>query len=59
MPKPKRVQAMSRVEFQMPTAIYAQVQLKLFSELEQKVPYGAVAKYLNELVRQDLEKGKS
>lgn len=56
MPKPKRVQATSRVEVWVPTKVYAQVQLKLYSELEDKVPYGAISKYINELIRKDLEK---
>lgn len=55
MPKPKSVQPTSRVEVWVPTRLYAKVKLKLWSDLEEKVPYGAVGKYINELIRKDLE----
>lgn len=51
----KKVQKQQRVEIQMDVTLYAKMQAKLFSPLEEKVPYGAVARYLNELVRRDLE----
>lgn len=51
----KKVQKQQRVEIQMDVTLYAKMQAKLFSPLEEKVPYGAVARYLNELVRKDLE----
>lgn len=59
MPKPKRLIAATRVEALIETSLWARVQLKLYSPLEEKVPYGAMSKYLNELIRKDLENAET
>ncbi len=40
----------------MPVSLNARMNMKLFSQVEQKVPYGRVSQYLLELVRKDLER---
>lgn len=40
----------------LPTSLVAAVELKLFSELEGRVPYGAWSKYVEQLIHDDLSK---
>jgi len=49
----KKVEKQIRVEFLMPASMHAKMMLRLYSPLEERVPYGAIAKYMNDLVRED------
>lgn len=50
----KKVQKQERVEFRVDAALLAQVQLRLYSELEERVPYGALTNYIVSLIRKDM-----
>lgn len=54
MARPIKVDRPIEKKVSLPTSLVAQVELKLFSELEGKVPFGAWQKYLSELIRKDL-----
>lgn len=59
MPKRKSIIPMERVEARIPAKLHAQMMLKLYSPLEEKIPYGAVNYYIAELIRKDLENGQN
>ena len=50
----KKVQKQERVEFRMDASLMAQIQLRFYSELEERVPYGAVTNYIVGLIREDM-----
>ena len=56
MGRPRKITRPVEKAISLPEDLTALVDLELFSEVEGRVPYGAWAKYLTELVRADLEK---
>ena len=56
MGRPKKVDKPIYKNISFPESICAQVDLKLYSELEGRVPHGAWSKYLTRLVREDLNR---
>lgn len=56
MPRPKRVDRPVSKHIHLPETLAAQVELELYSELEQKVPFNAWGKLVEELLREWLEK---
>ncbi len=50
MPRPKKTDRPRRLEVSIPESILSRVQIELFSEVEGRVPFGA----LSELVAQQL-----
>lgn len=55
MPKPPRADRPVEKTINIPQSICTKVDLLLWSELEQKVPHGAWARYVNGLIEADLE----
>lgn len=55
MPRPRRAIRPVEKSISLPEDLCAQVDLLLYSELEEKVPKGAWAGYVEALVRADLE----
>lgn len=54
--KPRHVDPPVEKTINLPTSTVAKVNLILFSDLEMKVPHGAWSRYVNGLIRDDLEK---
>jgi hypothetical protein len=54
MPRPKKIVRPVEKRISLPEDLVAQVELKLWSELEGKVPFGAWQEYLVRLIRKDL-----
>lgn len=55
MPRPLKIDRPKRVEVQIPESIFAKTQVELYSELEGKVPFGAVSGLVTELLREWLK----
>ena len=56
MARPKNVDKPIEKSVNLPTSIVARVDLKLMSVLEGKVPHGAWARYIRNLINADLAK---
>jgi len=56
MARPRKAIKPIEKTINLPQDLVAKVELLLFSELEQRVPYGAWTKYIEGLVREDLAK---
>ncbi len=56
MPRPAKVDRPVEKSISLPESLCVQVDLILWSELEQRVPHGAWAKYVKRLVEEDLQK---
>jgi len=56
MARPRKAIKPIEKTINLPQDLVAKVELLLFSELEQRVPYGAWTKYIEWLVREDLAK---
>lgn len=54
MPKPQRVDRPVEKSISLPRSLTTQVDLLLYSELEARVPHGAWAKLVEQLLRQHL-----
>ena len=52
MPRPKKTDRPRRFEVCLPESVYARLQLELFSELEGKVPFGAMSVLTTRLIDQ-------
>ena len=55
MPRPLKTDRPVEKSINLPTSLCTQVDLLLWSELEEKVPTGAWSKYVVSLIEQDLE----
>lgn len=51
MPRPKKAIPTTPVRLHLPTDLMAQVNLSLYSELEGRIPYNALAKVVEEQLR--------
>lgn len=49
MGRPKKVDRPRKVEVQVPDSIYSAVQAELYSEIEGKIPFGALSNLATEL----------
>jgi len=58
MARPKRAIPNIEVKIPLPPDLVARMDLKLFSEVEQRIPYGARSRYITRLVEADLAKDK-
>jgi hypothetical protein len=58
MPRTKAVTPKSLLKAWIPQEMRAKLDLKLFSDLEGRVPLGDYSKYVEQLIRQDLEWAK-
>lgn len=58
MPRPAKAIRPVEKNINIPEDLVAQVDIILWSELEQKVPHGAWARYIEKLIRADLETRK-
>lgn len=56
MPRPAKVDRPVEKSISLPETLVVQVDLILWSELEQRVPHGAWAKYVARLIEEDLQK---
>ena len=59
MARPKRAIPNVEVKIPLPPDILARMDLKLYSEVEQRIPYGARSRYLTNLIEADLAKDKA
>lgn len=59
MPRPLKTVRPVEKRISLPEDLVAQVNLKLWSELEGKVPFGAWQEYLVRLIQKDLQEGSS
>jgi len=57
MARPRKAVRPLEKTISLPEDLAVRVDLKLFSELEGRVPHGRWSKYVEELIRVDLEKG--
>lgn len=57
MPRPLKTVRPVEKRISLPEDLVAQVNLKLWSELEGKVPFGAWQEYLVRLIQKDLQEG--
>lgn len=55
MPRPKQVDRPVEKSISLPQSMVVAVDLELWSEVEQKVPFGAWKNYIERLVRKDLQ----
>jgi hypothetical protein len=55
MPRPKKVIRSIEKTICLPEDLVMQVDIKLFSDLEGRVPFAGWQKYLEKLIRADLE----
>lgn len=55
MAKPPRVDRPVSKNLSLPTSVIAQVELKLFSEVEGRVPHGMLSTLVTELLKQWLQ----
>ncbi|UOF77856.1 hypothetical protein [Bacteriophage sp.] len=56
MPRPKHIDRPIEAKVNIPSSLFTQVQLQLYSDLEQRVPYGAFSRYVVELIKKDQER---
>lgn len=56
MPRPKRTIRPIEKTISLPETLVAQVELALWSELEQKVPFGAWSRLVEQLLRDHLSR---
>ena len=54
MPRPSKTDRPVEKRINLPESLVAQVELKLFSDVEGRVPYGAWAAYVQRLIEEDL-----
>lgn len=59
MPKPQRVDRPQEKSLSLRQSLCAQVDLLLYSEIEEKVPHGAWARYVEGLIEADLWRRKA
>jgi hypothetical protein len=50
MPRALKIDRPRRLEFNIPSSIYAKMQDQLYSDIEGKVPHGATSALITELV---------
>ncbi len=55
MPKPPNIIPPTRLEFRLPEDLRARLDLTLYSDLEQRVPHGAYAKFFAARIREHFE----
>lgn len=55
MPRPKQIDRPKRIEVHMPASLHDKVMRELHSEIEQRVPFGALSNLYIELTTQWLE----
>lgn len=55
MPKPRHTIRPVRLHIALPEDVAARLDLMLYSEVEQRVPFGARSDYICNLIRKDLE----
>lgn len=56
MGRPRKAIRPIEKNISLPLDLVARVELELYSELEGKVPFGAWSRYVEKLIRDDLEK---
>jgi len=59
MGRPKLAIPSIEKNISIPEDVVVQVDLKLFSTLESKVPHGAWSRYITALIREDLKRGRN
>jgi hypothetical protein len=59
MPRPKHVDRPIDKKISIPESVVAEIDLELFSEIEGKVPHGAWARLINELLVKHIKQRKS
>lgn len=59
MGRPRKTERTVRVTAHISEALYAQVQLELFSELEERIPFGALSEFFSSLVQDYFEQRKA
>lgn len=59
MPRPTKADRPVHKKLALPQSIVAQVDLKLYSDLEQTVPYGAWSALVAQLLQEWLKKGSA
>lgn len=58
MPRPKKVIQHIQKNISLPISLVTQVDLLLWSDLEERVPFGAWQGYVTELIAKDLQERK-
>lgn len=56
MPKPANLDRPTHLKFAIPESLRTRLDLRLYSEVEGRVPHGAYSDYLCSLIREDLDK---
>jgi hypothetical protein len=56
MPRPRLTDRPVGQKIYIPTSLNTRLQLFLFSEVESRVPHGALSKYVEGLIRADLDR---
>lgn len=56
MPRPLKVDRPSKVHIYFPESVMARLRLELYSELEARVPHGAISQFVVEAVREKLDR---
>lgn len=59
MPKPRRTIRPTQLNVSIPETLRAEVDLKLYSEVERRVPHGAYSAYICRLIEADLKGAKN
>lgn len=55
MPRPRRTIRPTQLNVSIPETLRAEVDLKLYSEVERRVPHGAYSAYICRLIEEDLK----
>lgn len=56
MPRPRKVDRPIGIEVYVPASLYQKLRDRLYSEVEGRIPHGALTGYVVELLRKDLIK---
>lgn len=56
MPRPRSPHALIQTQILMPEDLRGRMMLSLYSPTEQRVPYGAVSNFINNLIREFFER---
>ncbi len=58
MPRTKNIVPSALLNLSLPVTVHTMLNARLYSELEGRVPYGAYANYISELIRRDAQERK-
>ena len=59
MPRIKKIDRSVKIWFYLPESLHSQLHAHLYSELETRVPYGAMSSFLTQVVSDYFQPGKS